>query len=68
MALVCGETVGLGMRLRARANRGEKLRHRTEPLPEVQVIPAPTIFWHPSISLEKLIADLAEYQDSVIVS
>jgi hypothetical protein len=35
---------------------------------ELQVIPAPTIVWHPSVSLEKLISDFAEYQDSIIVS
>ncbi len=35
---------------------------------DLEVIPAPTIVWHPSTSLEKLIADFAEHQDSIIVS
>lgn len=34
---------------------------------ELQVIPAPTIVWHPSVSLEKLISDFSEYRDAIIV-
>jgi hypothetical protein len=56
------------MKARTQAKRQEKLRHRAESIPQVEVIPAPTVFWHPSISLEKLISDFAEYQDSIIVS
>jgi len=41
---------------------------RQNPVFDVEVIPAPTIIWHPSVSLEKLISDFAEYQDSIIVS
>lgn len=43
-------------------------KRRRKPAPELEVIPAPTIYWHPSISLEKLISDFAKYRDSVIVS
>jgi hypothetical protein len=43
-------------------------RHQKQPILDVLVIPAPTILWHPSISLEKLISDFAEYQESIIVS
>jgi hypothetical protein len=35
---------------------------------QIQVIPAPTIVWHPSVSLEKLISDFSEYRDAIIVS
>jgi len=34
---------------------------------QTQVIPAPTIVWHPSVSLEKLISDFSEYRDAIIV-
>lgn len=43
-------------------------KRRRKPVPRLEAIPAPTIYWHPSISLEKLISDLAEYRDSIIVS
>jgi hypothetical protein len=55
------------MKAKAQAKRRGKLRRQSS-VCEVQVIPAPTIIWHPSISLEKLISDFAEYQDSIIVS
>jgi hypothetical protein len=45
---------------RRKSKRGRKF--------ELQVIPAPTIMWHPSVSLEKLLSDFAEHQDSIIVS
>jgi hypothetical protein len=35
---------------------------------ESQVIPAPTIVWNPSVSLEKLISDFSEHRDALIVS
>jgi hypothetical protein len=35
---------------------------------QIQVIPAPTIVWHPSVPLEKLISDFSEYRDAIIVS
>jgi hypothetical protein len=47
-------------------NRGAK-RREEQPGLEVQAIPAPTILWHPSVSLEKLVSDFAEYRDSIIV-
>jgi hypothetical protein len=34
----------------------------------VPAIPAPTVVWHPSVPLEKLISDFAEYQHAIIVS
>ena len=46
----------------------EKSRPEEQPSLEVQAIPAPTILWHPSVSLEKLVSDFAEHQDSIIVS
>jgi hypothetical protein len=57
----------LAMKVKAQAKRRGKLRRKSAVF-EVQVIPAPTIIWHPSVSLEKLISDFAEYQDSLIVS
>jgi hypothetical protein len=56
------------MKTPAAAKNREKIRRKAPPVQELEVIPAPTIFWHPSISLEKLISDFAEYQDSIIVS
>lgn len=57
------------MKTHGAGRRREKMRRRrVQPVEELEVIPAPTIFWHPSISLEKLISDFAEYQDSIIVS
>jgi hypothetical protein len=55
------------MKAKAQPKSRGKVR-RQKPVFEVQVIPAPTIIWHPSVSLEKLISDFAEYQDSLIVS
>jgi hypothetical protein len=55
------------MKVKAQAKRRGKLRRHSAVF-EVRVIPAPTIIWHPSVSLEKLISDFAEYQDSLIVS
>ena len=46
----------------------ERRRRKEQASLEVQAIPAPTILWHPSISLEKLVSDFAEYRDSIIVS
>jgi len=56
------------MKGKGKLKNREKRRHNQQSILEVQVIPAPTIFWHPSISLEKLISDFAEYQHSIIVS
>lgn len=47
-------------------NRG-KIRREGQPQLEIQAIPAPTILWHPSISLKKLISDFAEHRESIIV-
>jgi len=46
-----------------RQTRGDK--QAAAPAP---VIPAPTIVWHPSVSLEKLISDFSQYRDAIIVS
>jgi hypothetical protein len=54
------------MKVHPQKNHAKKRRRK--PAPKLEVIPAPTIYWHPSISLEKLISDLAEYRDSLIVS
>jgi hypothetical protein len=67
MALEPIEAINLAMNVKAQAKRRGKIR-RQNPVFEVQVIPAPTIIWHPSVSLEKLISDFAEYQGSLIVS
>ena len=67
MALEPMEAINLAMKVKAQAKRREKIQ-RQNPVFEVQVIPAPTIIWHPSVSLEKLISDFVEYQDSLIVS
>jgi len=67
MALEPMEAINLAMKVKAQGKRRGKIR-RQNPVFEVQVIPAPTIIWHPSVSLEKLISDFAEYQDSLIVS
>jgi hypothetical protein len=56
------------MKIKGQAKSRERIRHKKQSILEVQVIPAPTIFWHPLISLEKLLSDFAEYQDSIIVS
>ena len=56
------------MKTKGQMNSRQKIRHQEQPGLQVQAIPAPTIFWHPSIPLEKLISDFAEYQDSIIVS
>jgi len=49
-----------------------KVRRRApteeQTITQTQVIPAPTIVWHPSVSLEKLISDFSEYRDAIIVS
>jgi hypothetical protein len=55
------------MKAKVQAKRRGKIR-RQNLVFEVQVISAATIIWHPSVSLEKLISDFAEYQDSLIVS
>jgi hypothetical protein len=55
------------MKRKTQAKNRRKIR-RPGPIFEAQVIPAPTIIWHPSTSLEKLISDFAAYQDSIIVS
>jgi hypothetical protein len=49
------------------AKNRETKRREEQPNLEVQTIPAPTILWHPSVSLEKLVSDFAEYRDSIIV-
>ena len=69
MALGAGASLTLeGMRSNSQAKSREKIRHQEQHIGELEVIPAPVIFWHPSISLKKLISDFAEYQDSIIVS
>jgi hypothetical protein len=55
------------MKAKAQPKSRAKIR-RQNPVFDVQVIPAPTIIWHPSVSLEKLLSDFSEYQDSIIVS
>jgi hypothetical protein len=56
------------MKAKRQRKSREKRRREEQPSLEVQAIPAPTILWHPSVSLEKLVSDFAEYQDSIIVS
>jgi hypothetical protein len=57
----CVKTKGRS-KIRRQARRKRRLA------PDLEAILAPTIVWHPSISLEKLISDIAEYRDSIIVS
>jgi hypothetical protein len=61
------EAINLDMKAKAQPKSHGKIR-RQNPVFDVQVIPAPTIIWHPSVSLEKLLSDFSEYQDSIIVS
>ena len=69
MALDPGANLTLGgMKAKSQAKSVEKVRHQKQHVRELEVIPAPVIFWHPSISLEKLLSDFAEYQDSIVVS
>jgi hypothetical protein len=56
------------MKAKRQRKSREKRRREEQPSLEVQAIPAPTILWHPSVSLEKLVSDFGEYQDSIIVS
>ena len=56
------------MKMKLQTKSKQKFRHEEPCVREAQVIPAPTIFWHPSVSLEKLISDFIEHQDSIIVS
>lgn len=67
MARVQEKTYSAGMKTK-RQPKDRARRPLKQPTLEVQVIPAPTILWHPSISLEKLVSDFAQYQDSIIVS
>jgi hypothetical protein len=55
------------MKAKAQQKSRGKIRRQNQVF-EVEVIPAPTIIWHPSVSLEKLLSDFSEYQDSIIVS
>jgi len=55
------------MKVQKKAKNRDRTRRKGQPSLEVQVIPAPTVFWHPSVSLEKLVSDFAEYRDSIIV-
>jgi hypothetical protein len=68
MALPAARAYILGMKVKRQAKSRDKGRREEQPSLEVQAIPAPTILWHPSISLEKLVADFAEHRDSIIVS
>jgi hypothetical protein len=43
-------------------------RNDTQATAPTEAIPAPTIVWHPSISLEKLISDFSQHRDAIIVS
>jgi len=56
------------MKVKRQPKGRDKGHGKEQPGLEVQAIPAPTILWHPSISLEKLVADFAEHRDSIIVS
>jgi hypothetical protein len=58
----------LSMKIKGQVKSRQRTRHQNQPLLEVEAIPAPTLYWHPSIPLEKLISDFSEYQDSIIVS
>jgi len=62
------KTIKRGQEKTRRMIKHEKLKHETQPTIAVEMIPAPTIFWHPAVSLEKLISGFSEYQDSIIVS
>jgi hypothetical protein len=53
---------------KGREKARRKTRYETQPIANAEAIPAPTIFWHPSVSLEKLISDFSEHLDSIIVS
>jgi hypothetical protein len=55
------------MKVQKKAKNRDRTRRKERPSLVVQVIPAPTIFWHPSVSLEKLVRDFTEYRDSIIV-
>ena len=56
------------MKVKFQGKNREKVQRQEQRLLEVLAIPAPTLFWHPSISLERLISDFAEHQDSIIVT
>lgn len=56
------------MKVKFQGKNLEKVQRQEQRILEVLAIPAPTIFWHPSISLERLISDFAEHQDSIIVT
>jgi hypothetical protein len=50
MVMVPQATFRLGtMKTRSSAEGGEKIRRKRQPVLDVQVIPAPTIFWHLSV-------------------
>lgn len=68
MALPAARAHSLSMKVKRQPKGRDKGRGKEQPSLEVQAIPAPTILWHPSISLEKLVADFAEHRDSIIVS
>jgi hypothetical protein len=55
------------MQSKKQAKIRETKRPKEQPSLEVQAIPAPTVLWHPSVSLQKLVSDFAEYRDSIIV-
>jgi hypothetical protein len=56
------------MKMKVQTKTKQKVQNEEQRVLEVQVIQAPTIFWHPSVSLGKLISDSIEHQDSIIVS
>jgi hypothetical protein len=68
MALPAGRPYSVGVKVKRQSKSRERRRRKEQASLEVQAIPAPTILWHPSISLEKLVSDFAEYRDSIIVS
>jgi len=56
------------MKVKFQGKSREKVQLQEQRVLELQAIPAPTVFWHPSISLERLISDFAEHRDSIIVT
>jgi hypothetical protein len=71
MDLLAGRPYRVGVKVKRQPKGRERRRRKEQASLEVQAIqaiPAPTILWHPSISLEKLVSDFAEYRDSIIVS
>jgi len=47
------------MKMKFQGKSREKVQRQEQRLLEALAIPAPTVFWHPSISLQRLISDFA---------